>query len=139
MYYRRDAADAAARRKAKRELSDASPRLLDRVPRLRTLQFEIIASREGVPIQATRHVKRFPVENAPALFQLDCTDPACRDGGHDLTELVLDRLARSSTTFQTEDPCAGKAGDRPCGRVLRVVATATYEAAAAATRKRGAR
>ena len=127
MYHRRDSSDAAARRKAKRERSDASPRLLERVPRLISLQFEVIALRDGVPIQASRHVKRVPVGDARALFLLDCTDPACVEGGHDLTDVVLRQLARCATTFDTEHPCAGRSGDRPCGRLVRVVATASYQ------------
>ena len=134
MSYRRDSTEEAARRKARHARDDASPRLRDRVPRLEALHFEISVSREGVAVEAARHVKRFVVGQAPALFVLDCTDQSCRDGGHDLTERVLGQLAANQERFEAEDSCRGRSGDRECGRVVRVTAFATYARAERGTR-----
>ena len=134
MDYRRDSTDAAARRKARRERDDASPRLHERVPKLEALHFEISVSLDGADLNAVRHVKRFMVGQVPASFVIDCTDPACREGGHNLTELVLERLAAGRERFEAEAVCAGRAGERACGRVLHVTAVASYSRSQGGTR-----
>jgi hypothetical protein len=68
------------------------------------------------------------VENAPALFILPCGDTSCKDGGHDVTSMVLRSLRAGETRFEGEDVCNGMVGSAPCSRVLRYVATATYKA-----------
>lgn len=134
MYRRRDFGDVAARRQARRERDAASARLRDRVPGLRALHFEIQVSQGGEEIQTARHVKRFVVAQAPASFVLDCTDPSCRGGGHDLTERVLAELDAGRERFESQDPCRGRSSDRECGRVLRVTAIASYARAGAGGR-----
>jgi hypothetical protein len=119
--------EAAARRKARHDRDDASPRLLERVPRLQTLHFEITVSRRGAALRAERHVKRFVVAQAPARFIVTCTDPECRDGGHDVTERVLRALAAVRERFEIEGLCAGSVDDGVCGRSVRITAHATYE------------
>lgn len=128
MAYRRDQLESATRRKARHERDDASPRLLARVPRLQSLYFEIEASERGATVRAARHVKRFVVDHAPALFVIHCTDPECADGEHDLTERILKQLAAGKEKFGTEDPCKGRSG--ACTRIVRVTAVATYAPAA---------
>jgi len=134
MDYRRDSTDAAARRKARRERDDASPRLSDSVPRLQALHFEVSVTLDGADLNAARHVKRFMVAQAPASFVIDCTDPACREGGHDLTQVVLAQLAAARERFETEAVCSGKSGDKPCGRLLHVIAIASYHRASGGAR-----
>lgn len=127
MYQRRSSMEAAARRKASHERDDASPRLLERVPRLRALHFEIAVSREGAAIRAERHVKRFVVAQAPARFVVACTDPECRNGGHDVTDRVLRALTAVRERFEIDGLCAGIVDERVCGRSVRITAHATYE------------
>ena len=126
MYDRREASEAAARRKAKRDRDDACPRLRAAVPRLRTLHFEVTVLQDGAPIRSSDHVKRFSVNDAPASFTLDCTDRNCRDGGHDVTEGVLVGLRAAKQRFTATNTCCGTAGGKACGRTIQIVAFATY-------------
>ena len=124
--YQRDGGEAAARRKARKERDDASPRLRAVVPAIVSLDLEIDVSRDGTVMQALRHVKRCPVEHAPAVFVIDCTDRECRDGGHDLTEEMLSQLRAGRERFHLEQRCPGRTSARDCGRVATVRAVATY-------------
>jgi hypothetical protein len=110
----------------RRRREDEARRLHEEVPRLRTLKLEVEEHRREVTIAETRHVRHIVVDRAPALFELPCNDPACRDGGHDLTEGMIQRLRAQATDFVLEDVCMGDVRGAPCGRVVRVHVTATY-------------
>jgi hypothetical protein len=110
----------------RRKREDEARRLRDEVPRLRTLKLEVEEHRREATIAETKHVRHIIVDRAPALFELPCNDPACRDGGHDLTEAMTQRLRAQSTQFVLEDVCMGDVRGASCGRVVRVLATATY-------------
>lgn len=110
----------------RRRREDEARRLHDEVPTLRTLKLEVEEHRREATIAETRHVRHIIVDRAPALFELPCNDPACRDGGHDMTDAMTQRLRSHSTDFVLEDVCMGDVRGAPCGRVIRVLVTATY-------------
>ena len=110
----------------RRRREDEARRLHDEVPNLRTLKLEVEEHRREATIAETRHVRHIIVDRAPALFELPCNDPACRDGGHDLTDVMIQRLRSQAADFVIEDVCMGDVRGAPCGRVIRVLVTATY-------------
>ncbi|HVJ21530.1 MAG TPA: hypothetical protein VM686_39235 [Polyangiaceae bacterium] len=121
---------AAAQRYAeRRQQEDAAPRLLTQVPALKSLVLDIQERSGGWPSPdpAGSHVRHIVVSTAPALFLIMCHDPACRDGGHDITSAVMRALRAGQTTFTGEDRCTGRLGSADCQRHIRFAATATYE------------
>lgn len=115
----RNLMEAKQRSADRRQREDASARLSAEMPRLATLHFEI---ENG----DNRYVWRIMVERAPALFNIACGEPSCREGGHDLTMNVMRALRMSQTRFEGEDTCQGATRGIPCNRVLRYVGVATY-------------
>ena len=124
--FRQRQSEAAARAAERRRKEDAAPRLREQVPLLESLRLEIHERRADTPIAESSHVRKIPVEHAPALFELPCHDAFCTEGGHDMTQLILESLQAGKTEFEGEDACSGHTGTAPCQRVLRCVATATY-------------
>jgi hypothetical protein len=114
---------AALRFEERRRRENEAPRLRDAVPDLVNLQLQI-EDRSGMT--STKHVRRFVVDNAPALFLVPCADARCADGEHDLTPSVLRALREHKTTFQGEDECTGNVGLGVCSRVLHFDAVAEY-------------
>jgi hypothetical protein len=100
--------------------------LHETVPRLKTLRLEVEERRGSHAVAESKHVRHVIVERAPALFVLPCGDSSCRDGGHELTHSVLDHLRRADPEFVVEDTCFGTIGSASCGRIMRVLAKATY-------------
>ena len=96
------------------------------MPALLTLRLEIQERRADALIAESTHVRKIPVEHAPALFELPCHDTVCVEGGHNMTQLILHSLKAGQTEFEGEDACGGHTGTAPCQRVLRYVASATY-------------
>lgn len=121
MYGRQRSLEIAAKRKARREREDSHSRLRDVVPKLATLYFEVSSRQGKTTLSETKHVRRFVVDQAPALFELHCTNAACVDGGHDVTRATLDALRKQSERFEIDEPCQAA-----CGRALQVVGVATY-------------
>lgn len=119
--------EAAQRLAERRRREDEAPRLKAEVPTLEKLDLEI-SDRKGVADPASTHVRRVVVASAPALFEIPCTDPSCKDGGHELTQPVMRALQARRTSFDGEDVCHGSVGSSHCGRVLRYVAKATFQA-----------
>jgi hypothetical protein len=124
MNYRKHGA-AAARFAERRRREDVAPRLSDEVPDLRSLRLEI-EERSGIAGTQPKHIRRFVVDRAPALFLVPCGDARCVDGEHDLTALVMRSLRAHETRFQGTDECMGSVGSSPCGRVLHFDAFAEY-------------
>ena len=93
---------------------------------LGTLQLEIEERSGGSSVAEPKHMRRVVVEHAPALFLIPCGDSRCKDGGHDITHMVLRSLRAGEAEFQGEDVCAGSQGSGQCSRILHYVATATY-------------
>lgn len=126
MQSRRRESEAAQRFAERRRREDEAPRLRDRVPSLATLRIEVEHWRGTAKAGDPKHVRLIVVDSAPALFALPCSDHACRDGGHDVTDAILRHLAAGATRFELEDTCHGSIGNVFCGSVVRVTAIATY-------------
>jgi hypothetical protein len=124
MNYRKHGA-AAARFAERRRREDDAPRLSEQVPELISLRLEI-EERSGVAGTQPRHIRRFVIDRAPALFLVPCGDPRCTDGEHDLTTVVMRALRARETSFQGTDGCTGSVGPGPCERVLHFDAIAEY-------------
>ena len=75
---------------------------------------------------ATKHIRRFVVDHAPAVFLVPCGDPRCSEGGHNLTQEVMRALRASQTSFAGSDDCAGFIGPSACLRVVHFDGTARY-------------
>ena len=126
MLSRRKPSEASIRAAERRQREDASERLLAKVPSLTSLELAIESRRGSAAAVESRHVRRFVVDRAPAMFDMPCADKSCVDGGHDVTQEVMAALRSKATQFEGEHTCPGRVGDAPCGRVLRFVGTATY-------------
>lgn len=124
MPYRRDT-QAAQRFTERRRREDEAPKLHGEVPALTGLQ---IAIEEGTSAGRTKHIRRFVVDRAPALFLVPCGDPRCANGEHDLTGAVMRALRAHETTFRGTDECVGSVGTAACPRVVQFNCTAQYRA-----------
>jgi hypothetical protein len=122
MNHRRNS-PAALRFEDRRKRENEAPRLRDTVPDLVGLQLSI-EDRSGMT--STKHLRRFVVDSAPALFLVPCADARCAEGEHDLTSTIMRALREHKTTFQGEDECMGNVGLGVCARVLHFDATAEY-------------
>jgi len=120
--------EAAERAKRRQEAEDDSPRLQDEIPSLASLRLVIAYRRGEMPIADSAHVKIVVVARAPALFVLPCSSKECRDGGHDITSMVMHALRAGKTKFAGEDQCRGALGSAgtPCTGTGTFEAEATY-------------
>jgi len=114
---------AALRFADRRQREDDAPKLSSQVPGLTMLQLEI---EERTGIGGTKHTRRFLVDRAPALFLVQCGDPRCLDGEHDLTLTVMRALRAHETSFHGSDECRGSVGTSSCSRVIHFDGTAAY-------------
>jgi hypothetical protein len=110
----------------RRRREDEARRLHDEVPRLQTLRLEIEERRGHATFAETKHVRHVVVARAPSLFVLPCGDPDCRDGGHDMTDAVMQHLRDGATDFVVESGCGGDVRGARCDRVVRLRAAAKY-------------
>ncbi len=120
---------AAAQRFAeRREHEDRAPRLAALIPNLESLKLDVEERRGTWPSADPEgsHVRRVVVSTAPALFMITCHDAQCRDGGYDLTALVMRALRAREPRFEAADQCRGSVGSAECQRAIRVVGSATY-------------
>jgi hypothetical protein len=122
MPYRRNtlATDHSANR---RRREDEAPKLCRQVPALASLRLELD---EQCGAGGIKHIRRFVIERAPALFLVPCGDPRCTDGEHDLTSTVMRALHARETVFRGSDDCPGSVGMGACPRVLRFAGRAEY-------------
>ena len=116
---------AAQRFADRRQREDEAPKLSSQVPSLLSLKLDV-EERSGVG--GTKHIRRFLVDRAPALFLVPCGDPRCVDGEHDLTMTVMHALRDRQISFSGQDECRGSIGSSPCLRVLHFDGTAEYGA-----------
>jgi hypothetical protein len=114
---------AALRFAERRRREDEALKLGQQVPDLASLEI-VIEERAGAG--ATKHIRRFMVDHAPALFLVACGDPRCTEGEHDLTHEVMRALRARQTSFRGDDECAGSIGSSPCLRVIHFDGTARY-------------
>ncbi len=120
--------EARERFTERRRREDESPRLAAEIPSLAELRIEVDERRGDSPFKGTAHIRRIVVEHAPALFVIACGDPACRDGGHDITRDIMRALRAGETRLDGEDECRGQIQSADCRRVMRYVAIAKYRA-----------
>ena len=85
--------------------------------------------RERSGAGGTKHIRRFMVDHAPALFLVACGDPRCTEGEHDLTHEIMRALRARQTSFRGSDDCAGSIGSSSCLRVIHFEGTARYRPA----------
>ena len=107
---------------------DDAPRLLESVPRLKALKFEVDETIDDRTIPGMRRVRHIMVDQAAALFEIPCSDTKCEEGGHDVTQQVLAALAAHEERFEGSDACNGYVGDNPCKRVLVFTGIAEFDA-----------
>jgi hypothetical protein len=120
--------EASERHAERRRREDEAPRLIATVPNLVSLKLQLQESKGDVSVAETGHIRHVVVAHAPLLFEMPCRDPACKDGGHDVTAAIARALKAGDTDFTGEHACTGYVGDAPCQRVLRYTATASYKA-----------
>jgi hypothetical protein len=89
-------------------------------PLLRTARIEIVDS------GSTKYARHVVVARSPALFIVPCGDPACKDGGHDITHEVMDAFRRRLETATGESSCGGTTGSAQCRRSIQFTLTAGY-------------
>ena len=126
--------DGAARFAARRQREIDAPKLTEEVPSLATLRMEVTELGGTGTILESKHVRLVVVGSAPALFLVPCGDPACKEGGHDITREVVNHLKRSDASFEIEDGCPGTTGTANCSRIIKVKAEATYDPSATPAR-----
>src|SRR5881394_2700311 len=100
---RRRNLEAAERQAERRRREDQAPRLAQSVPKLEHLRLELEERRPAISASETAHVRHIIISRAPALFELPCQDPRCKDGGHDLTASIMRALRASEGRFAGED------------------------------------
>src|SRR5579872_2232371 len=118
--------EASERFAERRRMEDEAARLAAIAPRLISLRLDIEEGRGGAIASEAKHVRHVIVERAPALFLFPCGDPACKNGGHDLTYEVLNELRRQAEAFVVEDGCRGDVGTASCAMTVRIEAKAIY-------------
>jgi hypothetical protein len=112
----------------RRRREDEAPRLSDRIPKLSSMRFEVNDKHGpagGTDAQHTRHIM---VDRAPALFLFPCSDRACQEGGHDVTDDVMRHLLAGDEKFTVSHVCEGAVSTAPCSRTLEATAAAIYRA-----------
>jgi hypothetical protein len=120
--------EAEERAAERRRRENRACRLRSLVSRIVSLRLEIEEYRRGGTTPLVSYTRHIVVERAPALFDIGCTDVECSQGGHDLTNMIMDELRASSTDFGGEDKCYGRRYGEPCGTRLKYHAHATYGA-----------
>lgn len=125
--YRRNS-DAADRMRERRRVEDAAPRLTNEVPSLKTLRLSLSFRRGEMKLLDASYVRVVVVPTAAALFDIPCSDPSCRDGGHSITGELISQLRSGKTQFSGEASCRGSTGSAggPCASVLIYDVEATF-------------
>jgi hypothetical protein len=116
MYGNTKKAREAAQRSAEyRRQEDESPRLSARVPLLTSLRIEV--TQRGLT-GTSKHTKLVVVARSPAMFVMACGQPACVDGGYDITRDVMFALERGHKEYEGETACRGTTGSAACSGVI---------------------
>lgn len=127
MYQRRNY-EAVERNRQRQERESSAPRLVEEVPGLKSLRLCMRFRRGEHSLAESEHVRIVVVPRAAALFVVPCSDPQCREGGHDVTHSVMAHLRARHAEFEGSASCNGSLGSAaaPCTRILTFEATATY-------------
>ncbi len=129
----RRSSEAFQRTIERKRKQDAARRLRDAVPSLLELELDVREVRGNLPGHEVHHKRVVIVDRAPALFEFACSDRGCEEGGHDVTEVVLQELARGTLIFSGVHRCGGHAREGNCDYELRFEAQASYRAATQTT------
>ena len=121
--------EAAKRAADRREREDSADRLHEVVPTLGNLTLHIEERRVDKGDVEVTHTRRVVVDRAPAHFEMGCSARRC-DGGHDVTNLVMEALRAGETEFVGRDVCGGESKHGPCKLELHFTAVADYADAA---------
>jgi hypothetical protein len=97
------------------------------LPLLRSARIEIV---ENVANGSTKYTKHVVVARSPVLFIIPCGDPACKDGGHDITNEVMRAFRQHLKSAVGESSCGGTTGSAQCRRSIQFTVTAEYADAA---------
>ena len=93
------------------------------LPLLRSARIEIV---ENVANGSTKYSKHVVVARSPVLFIIPCGDPACKDGGHDITSEVMRAFRQHLASAVGESACGGTTGSAQCRRSIQFTVTAQY-------------
>lgn len=118
------------RKAARDERESAAGKLRDKVPNLTHLDITVRETRPEGWVTDTSYIRRVVLEQAPALFEIPCSDTRCEDGGYDMTREILASLSAGRVEFDGEAACRGRCGAIDCGRRLAYSAKAKYGASA---------
>jgi hypothetical protein len=123
MNRRTEAAERFADRRAR---EDGAERLRDVVPDVVACKIELSESRPNSTAADVVHIRHLVVAHAAALVLIACSDPSCKDGGHDISSQLIRGLKDRRAEIRGEDACYGSVGSAECGRILRFHAFAQY-------------
>lgn len=118
--------DAKKRMQDRWRRQDEAVRLREQIPRVDSLSIAVSEHGTADALPAVSHVRVVPVESAPALFEIPCSDRDCAGGIYDITQDVLSALQAGKRRFEGTRSCNGKAHDHPCTRELHFLGIARY-------------
>lgn len=116
---------AQSAERSRRELE--APLLRSEVPDLTGLSIEVVEGGQGGNMPDTRHVRRFVLSTARALFLIPCGNVLCQGGGHDITDAVMGALRSHRPEQVGDSPCSGSVDATPCTRSVHFIVRGTFE------------
>jgi hypothetical protein len=122
--YSRKPSNAAICAQERRRREDDAPRISTLFPDLLGLKISV---EERSTTATPKYIRRIVVTSAPALFLLPCSDPHCSDGGHDVTQEMMNALRAQKSAFNGTHECNGTIGATPCRRVIWFNAEAEFK------------
>lgn len=126
MSRRQQQVEREERRALQARREDSAGKLLAKIPNLVSLDLSIHEGSSNGAVGESHYIRRVVVGQAPALFELRCSNTHCEDGVYDLTREILSALASRQSRFEGKHACRGQCRTTECTRTLRYVATATY-------------
>src|SRR5438552_18399550 len=108
--------EASERHAERRRREDEAPRLAATVPNLLTLKLQLQEAKGDVSVAETGHIRHVVVAHAPLLFDMPCRDPACKDGGHDVTNAIARSRKAGETQVEGDHQRTGYVGAGPAQR-----------------------
>jgi hypothetical protein len=123
---RRDEA-ATSRAAERRRREQDAPLLIEEVPLLRGLSIEVKETGLGPGMLDAKHIRRFEMATAPALFLVPCGDRSCEGGGHDISVAVMEALRGHQALLEGAVACCGRVGEQGCSRSLHFAMVAAFD------------